>query len=43
MFYYSQNEINVKAKGEIKVKFVRSQSRIKAYVKTKNLLGGEKF
>ena len=36
-------EINVKTKAETKVKFVRSQSRIKAYVKTKNVLCGEKY
>ena len=38
-----KTEINVKTKAETKVKFVRSQSRIKAYVKTKNVLCGEKY
>ena len=38
-----KTEINVKTKAETKVKFVRSQSRIKAYVKTKNILCGEKY
>lgn len=36
-------EINKKTKAENKVKFVRSQSLIKAYVKTKNVLCGEKY
>ena len=38
-----KTEINPKTKAETKVKFVRSQSRIKAYVKTKNVLCGEKY
>ena len=38
-----KTEINVKTKAETKVKFVRSQSRIKAYVKMKNVLCGEKY
>ena len=38
-----KTEINRKTKAETKVKFVRSQSRIKAYVKTKNVLCGEKY
>ena len=36
-------EINRKTKAETKVKFVRSQSRVKAFVKTKNVLCGEKY
>ena len=36
-------EINKKTKEETKVKFVRSQCRLKAYVKTKNVLCGEKY
>ena len=36
-------EINRKTKAETKVKFVRSQSRVKAFVKTKNILCGEKY
>ena len=38
-----KTEINKKTKTETKVKFVRSQSRIKAFVKTKNILCGEKY
>ena len=38
-----KSEINVKTKTETRVKFVRSQSRIRAYVKTKNVLCGEKY
>ena len=36
-------EINRKTKVETKVKFVRSQARLKAFVKTKNVLCGEKY
>ena len=36
-------EIDKKTKAENKVKFVRSQSLIKAFVKTKNILCGEKY
>ena len=36
-------EINRKTKAETKVKFVRSQSRVRAFVKTKNVLCGEKY
>ena len=36
-------EIDRKTKTGKKVKFVRSQVRIKAFVKTKNLLCGEKY
>ena len=36
-------EINRKTKEETKVKFVRSQSRVRCYVKTKNVLCGEKY
>ena len=36
-------EINRKTKAETKVKFVRSQTRVRAFVKTKNLLCGEKY
>ena len=38
-----KTEINKKTKAETKVKFVRSQSRIRAFVKTKNVLCGEKY
>ena len=38
-----KTEINVKTKAETKVKFVRSHTRVKAYVKTKNVLCGEKY
>ena len=38
-----KTEINLKTKAETKVKFVRSQTRIKAFVKTKNVLCGEKY
>lgn len=36
-------EINRKTKAETKIKFARSQTRIKAYVKTKTILCGEKY
>jgi peptide chain release factor subunit 3 len=36
-------EIDRKTKAEKKVKFVRSQTRMKAFVKTKNILCGEKY
>ena len=36
-------EINRKTKAETKVKFVRSQSRVRAFIKTKNILCGEKY
>ena len=36
-------EIKRKTKEETKVKFVRSQARLKAFVKTKNILCGEKY
>ena len=38
-----KSEINRKTKAETKVKFVRSQARLKAFVKTKNVLCGEKY
>ena len=38
-----KSEINRKTKEETKVKFVRSQARLKAFVKTKNILCGEKY
>ena len=38
-----KSEINRKTKAETKVKFVRSQARLKAFVKTKNILCGEKY
>ena len=38
-----KSEINRKTKVETKVKFVRSQARLKAFVKTKNVLCGEKY
>ena len=38
-----KSEINRKTKVETKVKFVRSQARLKAFVKTKNILCGEKY
>ena len=38
-----KSEINRKTKEETKVKFVRSQARLKAFVKTKNVLCGEKY
>ena len=38
-----KTEINRKTKAETKVKFVRSQSRVRAFVKTKNVLCGEKY
>ena len=36
-------EINRKTKEETKVKFVRSQIRVRCYVKNKNILCGEKY
>ncbi len=36
-------EINRKTRAETKVKFVRSQSRVRAFIKTKNVLCGEKY
>ena len=38
-----KSEINRKTKVETKVKFVRNQARLKAFVKTKNVLCGEKY
>ena len=38
-----KSEVNRKTKAETKVKFVRSQARLKAFVKTKNILCGEKY
>ena len=38
-----KSEIDRKTKVETKVKFVRSQARLKAFVKTKNVLCGEKY
>ena len=43
MLITPKTEINVKTKAETKVKFIRSQSRIKPYAKTKKVLCGEKY
>ena len=42
-FITPKSEINRKTKAETKVKFVRSQARLKAFVKTKSVLCGEKY